>query len=459
MRFFARSRLIAAALAGMAVWVAPVSAHAAGVDNFADTASQPFAGIYERQTADISVLSSETNEFLSALGPGFCNETAATSAYVHKTAWWKVQGNGRTLRANALGNGFATTVAVYDSGAAVFPVGTPASPTYLGCGYVLGHNQSVATWASAAGKTYWIQAGECFLYDASNPDPPCHEAPGFTTSLLVWIESTPPANDAEAAPTPLGASATADNNGATLAAGERSSCDGGVYDKTVWFRHAATEHGLLRVSIAGLSGVVTVLRATDRAVLGCGAGAATARVARGGDYVIQVGGVGYGTGASENAFTISAGIADPDHDNDTYLASVDCNDNNPAIHPNQAERRGNAVDEDCDHRALPFLSIPTDAKLSFGNGRATLRLIKVPAGSKLKIRCSRCSKSSLRRSFRRGRRRVVLSRPLGQWFRGAVVRVDVTKRRRVGHRWKWRMKSVPRSAGECRLVPGFKPKC
>ena len=48
MRVSARSRLIAAALAGMAIWVAPVPAHAVGVDNFDDTGGQPFMEIYVR---------------------------------------------------------------------------------------------------------------------------------------------------------------------------------------------------------------------------------------------------------------------------------------------------------------------------------------------------------------------------------------------------------------------------
>ncbi len=250
---------------------------------------------------------------------------------------------------------------------------------------------------------------------------------------------------------------------------------------------------------------MTLFRASDGAVLGCGAGAAAARVSKGQQYLVQVGGVGVTSAASEGRFTISASIVDPDHDVDGHLASADCDDNAAAVHPGQAEivnngiddncdrvsltdadldgspagadcddndprrkppaaggveKRGNRVDEDCDQVAKPFRSIRTDAKLSFIGGRLTLKLIRLPARSKLKIRCSHCSKPSVERSFRRAKKRLVLSsNALGTWYRGAAVKVNVTARRRIGHRWKWRMTDVPKSVGDCKLAPGVKPRC
>jgi hypothetical protein len=465
-RLLVRSRLIAA-LAGITVFAAPAAAYAVGVDNFDDTAPQPFMGIYQSaQTGNVSALSSQTGEFLSLLGPGFCKQETTTQPYpyVDNTAWWKVQGNGRRLSAVAQASSFATMVAVYDSREAVFPAVAPASPTYLDCGFdpQFGHADTVAHWSSVAGRTYWIQAGKCMRAVENADDVPCHQTSSPGPIFSVYVYSDPPANDEQSAPTPLGASATGDNNGATLSAGELSSCGGVVYNKTVWFRQTAADHGRLTVSIDGLSAAVTIMRASDGVVVGCGGTSASARVTRGQDYLIQVGGVGVLSAASEGVFTIGAALV-RDSDNDGSLAGTDCDDNDPrrkAAADGGVEKPGNRVDEDCDHVARPFPSIRTEAKLSFLNGNATLKLIGLPARSKLKIRCSHCSKSSLGRSFRHARKRLVLSSgALGRWSRGAVIRVDVTARQRVGHRWKWRMRAVPRSAGECKLVPGLKPKC
>ena len=38
----------------------------------------------------------------------------------------------------------------------------------------------------------------------------------------------------------------------------------------------------------------------------------------------------------------------PDNDKDGYVAAIDCNDNDPTIHPNREDIAGNGIDENCD---------------------------------------------------------------------------------------------------------------
>lgn len=64
-----------------------------------------------------------------------------------------------------------------------------------------------------------------------------------------------------------------------------------------------------------------------------------------------------------NSYSITAvSCAAIDQDGDGYDASVDCDDTNPAIHPNAVEIPGNGIDEDCDGMdLLPTSLITHDA--------------------------------------------------------------------------------------------------
>jgi hypothetical protein len=98
----------------------------------------------------------------------------------------------------------------------------------------------------------------------------------------------------------------------------------------------------------------------------------------------------------------------PDVDNDGLPAPADCNDGNPAIRPGLPDKPGNNVDENCDGADTPFGRVitPVQSLFSTSNGRTRvlrLRVVDVPAGARIELRCKGGGKRGCFRGVKRFR--------------------------------------------------------
>lgn len=83
----------------------------------------------------------------------------------------------------------------------------------------------------------------------------------------------------------------------------------------------------------------------------------------------------------------------PDVDNDGIPAPADCDDRNANVRPGLPDKPGNGIDENCDGRDAPFGRVITPIQSLFSaNGNRTkvlrLRVVDVPAGAVIQLRCS-----------------------------------------------------------------------
>jgi hypothetical protein len=283
-----------------------------------------------------------------------------------------------------------------------------------------------------------------------------------------------------------------DNTGATSEPGERVTCGATPYAGTIWFSWTAPDPGTPSFDAGAVftgttrpaDTVMTVYRVAGDAVLGCNDDAATpagrsrvtvaAPVARGEQLLVQVGARGAdGVGLGEGPITVQASLTPlpvartlpPDADGDGFSPPDDCDDGNAAIHPRAPEVRGNAPDEDCDGKSLPFLRIRSGIVnnwLVFPTYTAVDRLTvrDAPVGAVARVSCKGkgCPRKAARRKSTGGRELRFAPFLEGRELRpGAVVEVRITLAGRIGKvvRYRIRDRKTPRATVRC-LIPGRK---
>jgi Ca2+-binding RTX toxin-like protein len=158
-----------------------------------------------------------------------------------------------------------------------------------------------------------------------------------------------------------------------------------------------------------------------------------------------------------------------DADRDGVPAGTDCDDANGARHQGATEIRGNAVDEDCDGRALAFELISATVARAF-NTRGTrttitrLTVKRIPAGTDVVLTCRaprRVRRGCPIRRYTRTLAKPASALPLAGQFKGrkllvgVVVEVRVTGAQTVGRVLTWTMRDgkLPRERDRC-VLPG-----
>jgi RTX calcium-binding nonapeptide repeat (4 copies)/Putative metal-binding motif len=161
----------------------------------------------------------------------------------------------------------------------------------------------------------------------------------------------------------------------------------------------------------------------------------------------------------------------PDVDNDGVVAGagLDCDDRDPRRRPGFTDKPGNGIDEDCSGADAPFTRILSPIQSTFTTrGRVTrvlrLRVLAVPEGGRIELRCAGgtkrgCFRGVKRFRSRRGAERLNVRKPVrrSRMRTGSRLEVRVLDADSIGKvvRFTMRTRKLPSSRSLC-LVPGRK---
>jgi hypothetical protein len=458
-----RAAICAAAVLLLAL---PASASAAPPGNDSRANAAPIAiGAFLENNSNEEATTNPAGEALTSGNGGTdtCDDGSVGQVpnghQLTKTVWWTFEGNGQRLTVSTKFSDFDTIVAVYTQDQDGFLV-------FEGCNDDLGDGGfgSELVVPTDDNVQYWIQVGgcdQCPLEGGGVSD----DAGSIDISL-----DAPPLNDQRAGARPVDLGKTVDQLtfGAVTDNGEAARCGTVDYGKTTWYRFSVPASGTVSISASGFPLVASLYPANGGRLQcsnGSGTSATLQRRLPAGAYLVQVGGKGAGTAASDGRVNVRVDFAkDPDppppppppppnRDGDAFPdASDKCPDENSL----QRDANGDGCLD-----ALPRKRLSADVTLrASGTGtgyRIRYLRVEAPKGSKITVRCGRRCKFSKKASVARV---VTIKQLAGRTFRfGQKIRIYVTRKNAIGayiqlHVRRGEIKQTKR----CLPVGSMKPK-